>query len=79
MKKLTQDVFIGAPDYFISAAVDSDGTAYLYDRPKSKLSKFRDYDDEGVFYAEKPYISWIVVGEYDATDWQNSAIDREYK
>lgn len=77
MKKLTQDVFKGAPDWVKSAAVDSDGTAYLYNRPKSKLSTLRDYNDEGIFYAKKPYVSWMVVGEYDATDWQNSAIDRE--
>ena len=32
MKKLTQAVFNDAPDWVNSAAVDEDGTAYLFDR-----------------------------------------------
>ena len=80
MKKLTQDLFMGAPDFFISAAVDSDGTAYLYTAPSKELTAVTDIeDDEGVWVVSKPNYSWIVVGEYDATDWQSSAIDREYK
>ena len=76
MKKLTQAVFNDAPDWVNSAAVDEDGTAYLYE----SLSKDLGLGDKsGVFgHIAKGYNrSWIVVGEYDAVDWQNSAIDRE--
>ena len=79
MKKLTQEIFNGAPENFVSAAVDSDGTAYLYTAAASDLFTATDIDDEdGVWVFTKPDYSWIVVGEYDATDWQNSAIDREF-
>lgn len=78
MKQLTQDIFTGAPNYFISAAVDSDGTAYLYTAPSKELTAVTDIeDDEGVWVVSKTNYGWIVVGEYDTTNWQNSAIDRE--
>ena len=78
MKQLTQAIFDGAPDCFISAAVDSDGTAYLYTAPSKELTAVTDIeDDEGVWVVSKPNYNWIVVGEYDTADWQNSAIDRE--
>lgn len=78
LQQLTQDIFGGAPDCFISAAVDSDGTAYLYTAPSKELTAVTDIeDDEGVWAVSKPNYGWIVVGEYDATDWQNSAINRE--
>lgn len=71
MKQLTQDVFIGQPDSVKSAAVDSDGRAHFYEIPRCNLGY-----DVGRWYAgfgvESPF-----CGEYDATDWQNSAIDRE--
>lgn len=77
MKKLSQDIFIGQPEWVKSAAVDSDGTAYLYTAAASDLFTATDIDDEdGVWVVTKPDYSWIVVGEYDATDWENSAIDR---
>lgn len=78
MKNLTQSIFNGAPDCFISAAVDSDGTAFLYTAPKRDLSTATDIDDKnGVWAVTLPHYGWIVVGKYDATNWQNSAINRD--
>lgn len=76
MKKLTQAVFNGAPDWVNSAAVDEDGTAYLYEGLSKDLGLT---DKDGVFghLAKGLDRSWIVVGEYDAVDWMHSAIDRE--
>ena len=76
-KKLTQAIFNGAPSHFISAAVDGDGTAYLYTALKNDLFTATGIDDkDGAWVFTKPDYSWIVVGDYDATDWQNSAINR---
>ena len=73
MKQLTQAIFDGAPDWVKSAAVDSDGGAYRYECKKRGLSRFGLLFD--VSYAGDRA---EFVGEgFDATDWQNSAIDRE--
>lgn len=76
MQKLTQAVFKGAPDWVHSAAVDEDGTVYLYESLSKDLGLG---DKDGIFghLAKGFNRSWIVVGEYDAVDWLNSAIDRE--
>lgn len=73
MKKLSQAIFEGAPDWVLSAAVDSDTDTYLYSVPKSKLKA------SGLWWAYKhnPDATCDFIGQYDATDWQNSAIDRE--
>ena len=77
MKQLTQAVFNGAPDWVMSAAVDSTGDVYFYAVPKKELS----FDSDECW--------WVYLGDkddsqnyspyegYDTTNWQNSAIDRE--
>lgn len=80
MKKLTQKVFKYAPDWVESAAVDAGGGAWFYSVEK---------DDLRVVVTSCESAQWSCihindatcefVGEYDASDWQNSAIDREYK
>ena len=73
MKQLTQAIFNGAPDWVKSAAVDSDGDTYFYSVFKKKLRV------SGLWWGYKhiPTTTCDYVGEFDATDWQNSAIDRE--
>lgn len=79
MKKLTQAVFDGAPDWVESAAVDAGGGAWFYSVEK---------DDLRVVVTSCESAQWSCIhindatcefiGEYDASDWQNSAIDREF-
>ncbi len=79
MKKLTQAVFKDAPDWAVSAAVDASGGAWFYSVEK---------DDLRVVLTRCESAQWSCIhindatcefiGEYDATDWQNSAIDREF-
>lgn len=81
MKKLTQAIFDGAPDWVESAAVDSDSTVYWYNANTAQLVAVEgshhvnayDYDiGDGV-----TGVKVKEVGEgFDATDWQNSAIDK---
>lgn len=75
MKQLTQADFDNAPCWIKSAAIDSDGKAYFYACRADDLS------------AENIRGAWDVMvvndhclffGEYDATNWENSAIDREF-
>lgn len=74
MKKLTQDMFSSAPKWAKSMAVNEDGEAYWYNAPISQLSQS---------HSEHFINKWITrrskfIGKnYDTTDWQNSAIDRE--
>ena len=77
MKKLTQAVFDDAPDWVKSAAVDSDGEANLFESNKDTLRcrQYGGFWSKGVAGTRRK-----VVGlDYDTTDWENSAIDREYK
>lgn len=73
MKKLTQEVFKGAPDWVESAAVNGDGDAYWYNSQECFLAQS---------HAEHYINAWIerkskFIGEgFDATDWRDSAIDR---
>ena len=69
---LTQAVFDNAPDWAKSAAVDSDGEAYFYSVSKSDL----EMSESWYAYLHNDDVSVDFIGEYDATDWQNSAIDR---
>lgn len=76
MNLITQDVFIGAPDWVKSAAVDSNGDAYYYSVPVSGLTLNSDecwwiYRDE-----EKTAYFVYVNDGYDTTNWKDSAIDR---
>lgn len=72
MKQLTQDIFKDAPDWVKSFALDSNGELHAYSVEKKWLSTCG-------FYHHAPLGSYSELYEvdYDATDWQNSAIDRE--
>lgn len=74
MKQLTQAIFDGQPDWVKSAAVDSDTDGYLYSVAKSELRV------GGIWWAYRhnPDATCELIGKgYDASNWQNSAIDRE--
>lgn len=78
MKQLTQAIFDGAPDWVKSAAVNPDGDAWFYSVPKSELKIYLTRDESqqwkcvGIAGFQVDYI-----GNYDASNWKNSAIDRE--
>lgn len=73
MKKLTQAIFDGAPDWVKSAAVDSDGTATGFSSYKSALKCRSSIWTKGDVHASECGLGY----GYDTTDWQNSAIDKE--
>ena len=69
--KLTQKVFQDASPAVKSAVMDSQGRVWLFECAKSHLTpNHRSWvsDIETGFYYHG--------GGFDATDWQNSAIDR---
>ncbi|WIF21987.1 hypothetical protein [Shewanella phage vB_SbaS_Y11] len=71
MKQLTQAVFDGALPVVKSAVMDSQGRVWLFECVKAHLApNHRSWvsDIETSFY--------YYGGGFDATDWQNSAIDR---
>lgn len=74
MKQLTQEVFKDTPDWVRSAAVDNDGSAYRYECKKSGLSLFSCVFEVAHLGDRSEFIS---MG-FDTTNWQLSAIDREY-
>lgn len=75
MKQLTQAVFEGAPEWVKSFAVDSDGEGWWYSVKNTDLMR----DDKYWGYKhEKSIDVELVHKNFDATDWQNSAIDREF-
>lgn len=74
MKKLTQAIFDGAPDWVMSAAIQADGSATLHDVTKDKLKPWLDVPFPMMIGGRQ---SMDVGDGYDATNWQNSAIDRE--
>ena len=72
MKKLTQAVFKNALPQVKSAVMCSQGQVWLFECTKRHLTpNHRSWvsDIETGFY--------YYGGGFDATDWQNSAIDRE--
>lgn len=73
LKHLGQWVFEGRDEKFQSAAVDGDGSAFLYQDKKSEL-KLRElkkhFVPSGLNYVQ-------IDGVFDTTNWQDSAIDRE--
>ena len=73
MKKLTQDLFIWAPDWVKSAAVDSDGYVWGY----SVDTLFLSIGDKGDKWTANFGRCMCLGTGYDTTNWQNSAIDRE--
>mgnify|MGYP003405429930 FL=1 len=70
-KPLTQAVFDGLPPEYRWAVVDNRGSAYAFNaKPKPFKSDFRDWDFNNV--------DTVSLGmDYDATDWQNSLIERQ--
>ena len=76
MRKLTQAIFDGQPDWVKSAAVDADGDAYFYSIKKGRLLLL-SMDSEWWSYRHVNDATCDYIGaEFDATDWRNSAIDR---
>jgi hypothetical protein len=72
VKQLTQAVFKGALPVVKSAVMDSRGIVWLFECDKKHLTpNHRSWvsDIETAFYYHS--------GVYDASDWENSAIDRE--
>ena len=74
MKKLTQDVFKGAPNLVLSAAIDGDGDLWFFG---CKALHLIPGGCLAWFQAKIRCKYAVVVRYYDATDWQNSTIDRE--
>lgn len=79
MKKLTQAVFDGAPDWVKSAAVNPSGDAWFHGVAKIELKIWLTRCESQRWGL--PLSDWAEVdyiGQFDATNWQLSAIDREY-
>lgn len=74
MKKLTQAVFIGQCENVVAAAVNSGGDLLFFNCEKQFITTLSD-THQGVIGST----FFVIDFGYDATDWQNSAIDREYK
>lgn len=73
MKQLTQAIFNDCPNWVKSAAVDSDGYAYLYEESAELLTLHElEFSNSSWGTARKS-----LGGNYDTTNWQNSAIDRK--
>jgi len=82
MKKLNQNIFIGQEKHKVSATVSENGDAYFHNIEKSLLMPYRVEFGLGMwdmnYIAPEPdYFQYFIGSGYDATDWQNSAIDRE--
>ena len=66
--KLTEDIFNSpdCPEWARYAAVDADGSGHVFDGKP----------DRGLLYWRCDYINGTYIGMYDASDWQNSLIER---
>ena len=71
MKQLTQAVFEGMPKWIKSARVDNKGKLVVYSLDASTVTRILN---NGILL---PWNCGIWDSDYDTTDWQNSAIDRE--
>ena len=71
MKKLTQAVFEGMPKWIKSARVDNKGKLVVYSLDASTVTRILNNE------ILLPWNCGIWDSDYDTTDWQNSAIDRE--
>ena len=69
LKQLDQSVFNGLDEKWRFAAVDSDGSAFLYVK--------RVEADGDAFYLPVNERFRVSRGGYDTTDWQNSLIERD--
>lgn len=83
MKQLTQAVFSDMPDDVISAAIDEDGEAWgFYEDSESMVTGIATPTGDnnpsklGCWCPHAFEFEFIGSG-YDATNWRNSAIDRE--
>lgn len=68
LPKLTVDIFNrpDCPEWAKWAAVDADGAGHIFDgKPDRGSLYWRDY-----------YVNATYIGRYDASDWQNSLIER---
>lgn len=74
MKQITQDIFYDAPDWVQSAAVNENGNAYLYECCADDLLCEIIY---GRWEVSVLGDSFLFAGKCDATNWQNSAIERK--
>lgn len=91
MKQLTQEVFRNAPDWAKSADLISSGHGFYRSVTKDKMRvaglwrSLRSKEDvcgyrsqmieQGYYDSRSKYIP---ATEFDRTNWQNSAIDREF-
>ena len=71
MKQLTQAVFEGMPKWIKSARVDNKGKLVVYSLDASTVTRILNNE------ILLPWNCGIWDSDYDTTDWQNSAIDRE--
>ncbi len=70
LKKLDQSVFDGFPPEYRFAAVDASGWAFAYEqRPRRYVAGIGGFGFDGMCRS--------IFGKFDATDWQNSIIERE--
>lgn len=82
MKQLTQAIFDGAPEWVKSAAIDENGELHYHSKTKDRLVAIPANGDwlgcHDAYVSPPDYNKTELVGSgYDATDWENSAIDRE--
>lgn len=71
MKQLTQAVFDDMPKWIKSARVDNKGKLVVYSLDAATVTRILKNE------ILLPWNCGIWDSDYDATDWQNSAIDRE--
>lgn len=71
MKQLTQEIFNGMPKWVKSARIDAKGKLVVYSLESSLVTRILNNE------ILLPWNCGIWDSGYDATDWQNSAIDRE--
>ena len=75
-KTLTQEVFKDAPEWVKSVAVDSDGEAWGREVNKDMLLPL-PHSDRWVQNCHRDNYPHYIGNGYGATDWKQSAIDRE--
>lgn len=71
MRRLTQAAFKNCPPHVRSASVVKNGMAYGFEVPADTVRK------KGLDWALENETVAALSGRFDATDWQNSVIDRE--
>ena len=72
MKQLTQATFDGMSENVVSAAINSGGDLLVFNCQKQFITTLSD-THQGVIGST----FFVIDFDYDATNWQNSAIDRE--